>query len=502
MPAEAAPPPARPPVKPERRRLAVGAAGAAVLLGSIDAYVLVSVLVDMIGDLDIPVNHLERATPLVTGYLLGYIAGMPLLGRVSDRFGRRIVIHVCLAAFAIGSVVSAVSQDLAPLVAGRALQGLAGGALLPVTMALAADLFTARRRAVVLGWVGAAQELGAVLGPLAGAGIAALVGWRGIFWINLPLALLAALAVHFALPSERPRKDARIDFLGGGLLAVALALFTVGLYNPEPEDAVLPAWGPATIGAGLAVLVLFAFQQRRSRVRLLDPDGVRWTPYAASLVAGAAAGAVLMVTLVDTQLLAQTLLGLDSAGGALLLMWFLVGLPLGALAGGAVAARLGERVPSIAGFAAAAAAFAWIARTVGDADPRPEAGLACAGLALGLTIAPLSSAALRTVPEDRHGTAAAFAVVARMMGMLIGVAALTSWSLHRFQESTADLDTPLPFGVPEAEFLERQAVYLEALDRALAAQYADVFTAAAVVCLAGVLASVLLPGRAGVTSAV
>jgi MFS family permease len=487
-----------PPLRTGRRRLAVGAAGAAVLLGSIDAYVLVSVLVDMIGDLRIPVNHLERATPLVTGYLLGYIAGMPLLGRVSDRFGRRIVIHVCLAAFAIGSVVSAVSLELAPLVAGRALQGLAGGALLPVTMALAADLFAARRRAVVLGWVGAAQELGAVLGPLAGAGIAALVGWRGIFWINIPLAGLAMLAVHFALPSGTSRKDARIDFLGGGLLAVALGLFTVGLYNPEPEASVLPTWGPVAIAAGVAVLVVFAFQQRFSRVRLLDPDGVRWGPYAACLAASAAAGAVLMVTLVDTQLLAQTLLGLDSAGGALLLMWFLVGLPLGAVAGGALASRFGERIPSIAGFATAAAAYVWIARTVPDVSP----GLALAGLALGLTIAPLSSAALRTVPEDRHGTAAAFAVVARMMGMLVGVAALTSWSLNRFLESTADLDMPLPIGVTEAEFQQQYAVYLEALDRALAAQYADVFTAVVVICLAGAAASAALPGRVRVTSAV
>jgi MFS family permease len=476
-----------------RRRIAIGAAGAAVLLGSIDAYVLVSVLVDMIGELDIPVNHLERATPLVTGYLLGYTAGMPLLGRLSDRFGRKSVIQACLAAFAIGSLVSATATELAPLVAGRALQGLAGGALLPVTMALAADLFAADRRPVVLGWVGAAQELGAVLGPLFGAGVAALVGWRGIFWINLPLALLAALAVHYALPSGGARRDAeRVDVAGGLLLAAALGLFTVGLYNPDPEHAVLPPWGPVAIGAGAAALAVFAVQQRRSRVRLLDPAGVRWRPFAAGLAASLAAGAVLMVTLVDVQLLAQTLLGRDAAGGALLLLWFLAGLPAGALAGGALASRFGERVPAAVGFAAAAAAYAWLSRSLPEVD---TAGLALAGAALGATIAPLSSAALRTTPEGSHGTASAAVVVARMMGMLVGVAALTSWSLHRFQESTADLDTPLPFGVPEAEYAERLAVYQEALNAALAAQYADVFAAAAVICAAAALVAVALPGR-------
>ncbi|MFG3341823.1 MFS transporter [Glycomyces sp. NPDC048151] len=475
-----------------RRRLAIGAAGAAVLLGSIDAYVLVSVLVDMIGELRIPVNHLERATPLVTGYLLGYTAGMPLLGRLSDRLGRKPIIYACLAAFAAGSVVSATATALWPLVAGRALQGLAGGALLPVTMALAADLFAARRRPAVLGWVGAAQELGAVLGPLFGAGVAALVGWRGIFWINLPLALLAALAIHYALPKTEARRDtARIDWTGGLLIAVALGLFTVGLYNPDPEAAVLPSWGLPTVLAGVAVLVVFGFQQRFSTTRLLDSAGVAWRPFAAGLAASLAAGAVLMVTLVDVQLLAQTLRGLDSTGGALLLLWFLVGLPVGALIGGFAASRLGERLPAVIGFALAAAAFSWIGATVPDIEP----GLALAGAALGATIAPLSSAALRTTPEDSHGTASAAVVVARMMGMLIGVAALTSWSLHRFQNATADLDTPLPFGIPEAEYLALQADYLKAFNAALATQYAEVFTAAACICAAAALVSLLIPGR-------
>ncbi|THV27622.1 MFS transporter [Glycomyces paridis] len=480
-----------------RRRIAIGAAGAAVLIGSIDAYVLVTVLVDMIGEFGIPANHLERATPLVTGYLLGYTAGMPLLGRLSDRFGRKVVIHACLAAFAIGSLVSAVSTELAPLVAGRALQGLAGGALLPVTMALAADLFAARRRPVVLGWVGAAQELGAVLGPLFGAGVAALIGWRGIFWINLPLALLAALAIQYALPKTEARSSARVDVVGGLLLAIALGLFTVGLYNPDAQAGVLPSWGPPVLLAAAAALAAFGLHQWRSPVRLLDPAGVRGFPFGATLAASLAAGAVLMVTLVDVQLLAQTLRGLDATGGALLLMWFLVGLPVGALAGGALASRFGERLPAVAGFAAAAAAYLWIGRAVPDVEP----GLALAGAALGATIAPLSSAALRTTPEDAHGTASAAVVVARMMGMLVGVAALTSWSLHRFAESTADLDSPLPFGITEAEFLQRQAVYREALDAALAAQYADVFTAAAAICLAAALASLLLPGRVGARTA-
>ncbi|WP_051325928.1 MFS transporter [Glycomyces tenuis] len=482
------------PVGRGRRRIAIGAAGTTVLIGSIDAYVLVTVLVDMIGDLGIPVNHLERATPLVTGYLLGYVAGMPLLGRLSDRFGRRALIHACLAGFALGSLISATATDLVPLIAGRALQGLAGGALLPVTMALAADLFSARRRPVVLGWVGAAQELGAVIGPLFGAGVAFLVGWQGIFWINIPLAALAALAVHLTVPaSQRGGEREKVDVVGGILLALALGLLVVGLYNPEPETAMLPEWGPPVIAAGAAVLAAFLLWQWRSPVKLLDPAGVRWRPFGLGLAASLATGAALMVTLVDVQLMAQTLLGEDSTGGALLLLWFLIGLPVGAVAGGWLVARVGERVPAVAGLAAAACAYAWIANTLPEVEP----GLALAGFALGVVIAPLSAVALSATPEGQHGMASAAVVVARMMGMLLGVAALTSWSLHRFRESTADLDTPLPFGVPEAEYLRQQETYLEALDAALAAQYGDVFTATAVICLAGAACALGLTGRGG-----
>jgi MFS family permease len=492
------------------RRVAISAGSLAVLLGALDTYVVVTIMRDIMHDVHIPVNQLQRITWIVTMYLLGYIAAMPLLGRASDRFGRKLLLQASLALFMIGSVITALAGhwgDFHMLIAGRTIQGVASGALLPVTLALGADLWSQRNRAGVLGGIGAAQELGSVLGPLYGIFIVFLFhDWRYVFWINVPLTLIAMVMIQLSLPSrERTDEPERIDLVGGVLLAVALGLAVIGLYNPQPDGKqVLPSYGPPLVIGAIIVAVAFVIWERFSRTRLIDPAGVHFRPFLAALGASVTAGAALMVTLVDVELFGQGVLEMDQNQAAGLLLWFLIALPIGAVLGGWIATRIGDRAMTFVGLLIAAYGYWLIHYWREDVTshqhnffglftvPTMHADLFVAGLGLGLVIGPLSSAALRVVPAAQHGIASAAVVVARMTGMLIGVAALSAFGLYSFNQKLAHLTATIP---PNATLMERVEAQATLYLKAFAEMYGDIFEITVGICVAGALLGLLIGGR-------
>ncbi|OMC42208.1 MFS transporter [Mycobacterium sp. IS-1264] len=492
------------------RGVAISAGSLAVLLGALDTYVVVTIMRDIMRDVHIPLNQLQRITWIVTLYLLGYIAAMPLLGRASDRFGRKLLLQTALALFIVGSVVTALAGhfgDFHMLVAGRTVQGIASGALLPVTLALGADLWAQRNRAGVLGGIGAAQELGSVLGPLYGIFIVWLShDWRYVFWINVPLTLIAMAMIQFSLPShDRADKPEKIDLVGGLLLAIALGLAVIGLYNPQPDGKqLLPSYGlPLVIGA-IAVAVVFVIWERFSRTRLIEPAGVHFRPFLAALGASVTAGAALMVTLVDVELFGQGVLQMDQNQAAGLLLWFLIALPIGAVLGGWIATRIGDRAMTFIGLLIAAYGY-WLIHYWREdlleqrhnifgllTLPAMHADLLVAGLGLGLVIGPLSSAALRVVPPAQHGIASAAVVVARMTGMLIGMAALSAFGFYSFNRKLAHLTAEIP---PNATLMERVAAQATLFLKAFAQMFGDIFLITVGICIAGALLGLLVGGR-------
>jgi Na+/melibiose symporter-like transporter len=312
--------------------------------------------------------------------------------------------------------------------------------------------------------------------------------------------------IQISLPShDRSETPEKIDVVGGVLLAITLGLAVFGLYNPSPNgQQVLPSYGtPLVIGAVVAG-VAFLLWERFARTRLIDPAGVQFRPFLAALGASFAAGAALMVTLINVELFGQGVLGKSQNAAAGMLMFFMIALPVGALLGGVIATRVGDRAVAFVGLLIAAGGYVLISHWSMDLPhdkhnifglftlPAMQTDLLIAGLGLGLVIGPLTSAALRVVPSAEHGIASAAVVVSRMTGMLIGVAGLGAWGLYRFYQILNEKNAAIPSDMTGTERALEQA---HNLLPSFAGMYGEIFTATWIVCVLGALLGLLISGR-------
>ncbi len=418
----------------------------------------------------------------------------------------------CRSWAVLGSVITATAglmafAGLPWLVAGRFLQGLGGGGLVPLTLALAADLYRGPSRTVALGSVTALQEAGSVLGPLYGATLAAAVAslgsWRFVFWVNLPLAIICASGLLLAgreMPGIRSvRSLGSVDWVGASLLGLGLGLLVVALY---PDDPSTRATSGLLIPVGLLslfVLGLYIRRQLRQLEPLIPRALLRSRAFAGVTSANLLIGGALMVTLVDVPLVGRLVFGQDQLGSGLLLSHFLVGVPVGAIAGGLLATRAGFRVTTIAGLLLAAAAFiqmsGWSANELSfQAGPFriADLSLGLCGLGFGIVIAPLAARVLELTQAEHHGLASSLVVLARTMGMLVGLSALTAFGLYRFKQilGTPQLTDP---------DIEARIQHLERLvGAAFLQEYREIFLIAAGMCVLAAAIAVATMGPASV----
>ncbi len=467
---------------------------AGVFFASLDQTVIVTALPALMLDLEISIARIDEVAWVITGYLLGFTAAVPLAGRAGDVYGHRRAYQAGLVVIAVASVLVAVSSALGWIVAARIVQAVGGGALVASAIALASQRASTSRRAVVLGVVGASAEMGSVLGPLYGGAIIDLVGWRWIFWLNIPQSVVLLVGLAFVREAARP--GVRLDLGGGLLLGVVLALTTYALTQRDffRATSIEPY---LVLGTAIGVAGVLVAVENRAREPIVNTVLFATRRFMAAFSAQLLVGAGLIVALVTVPLMSDTVLGQTPLGGALRLMRFTGAMPFGAVAGGYMAQRFGVRAPTAAGLGFAAAGFALMSgwdETV--RDPALTLHLALGGFGFGLVIAPILTAAVGAGGERYRGTAAALIVVSRMLGMTLGLAALSGWGIGYFEVLTAHLTLPIP-GIeppPGAEVLTA-AEYQRGVTEASVAVFSRFFAVGAVLSLAAIIPSVWMTAR-------
>ena len=470
-----------------------------VFIAADDQTVVVTLLPQIIVDMKILPTELDRASWTITGYLLGYLAAMPLLGKLSDVWGHRRLYMISMVAFMVGSVAVALAPTLSWLVAARVFQAVGAGALVPISIAIAGDLFPSGRRGLSYGLIGASAEAGGVIGPLWGGliprsldGVWTIDGWRWVFWINIPLGV-AVLVVLVLLMAPSPRYLAKVDYLGGGLIALSLAALTLALARVDVHDALMVGY----LIASAAAVALLVVRLRVATDPLLPRAMFRGWPFRSANATHLMVGGALIIGMVTIPLMANTVMGLTPLDGGLWLMRMTAAIPVGAVLGGLLCQRLDYRVPTMLGLGLAALGFALMSGwDTGIADPALTVHLAIAGLGFGLLIAPIALAATDSVGKANRGTAAATVTAMRMVGMTLGLATLTAWGSDRFQGLAPASQWPFQMdGETGAQFQQRMLEYQGAVTSAGMTLFNEFFLIAMAVCVVGMLPAALMAWR-------
>jgi EmrB/QacA subfamily drug resistance transporter len=363
----------------------------------------------------------------VDAYTIVLASLLMLAGSTGDRLGRRRTFQTGLALFAAGSLACSVAPTLGWLIAARALQGIGGSMLNPVAMSIITNVFTdPRERSRAIGAWGATVGVSLALGPIVGGALTETISWRAIFWINVPIALIAVVLTALFVPESRAQRQRRVDPAGQVLVIVALAAVTYGII-----DGPAAGWGSAQtiglFGLALAALAMLVPYERRRRDPLIEPRFFRSAPFSgATLIAISAFAGFAGFLLLNT-------LYLQEVRGYSALQAGLCTLPMAVLAGlfaplsGRIVGRRGARPSLIFGgvcMLGAPLLLTSLSRTT------PLALLlgvyAIYGMGFGAINPPITYTAVSGMPDNQAGVAAAVASTSRQVGQTLGVAIIGS----------------------------------------------------------------------------
>src|SRR5256885_3494677 len=332
---------------PPRRKLTImGAVLLTMFLASLDQTVVGTALPRIVTDL----NGASLYAWVVTAYLLASTVTVPIYGKFSDVFGRKVMLMIGVCIFLVGSGLCGASQNMNQLIAFRTVQGLGAGALFPIVLATIGDLYSPRERGRFQGLFGAVFGLSFIVGPFIGGWITDNISWHWVFYVNLPFGIASLIVLSITLPGigRRTASARDLDYLGivvftGGVVPLMIGLSNKGYVNGQGQ---LPNWTDLTVGGliilGLVILVGFVFVEMRAKEPIIPLDLFRGRDYSVSMAAVFVFGIAMFAAILFMPRFYQTVRGISATASGYYIWPLLVGLTGGSIGSGLLISRVGR----------------------------------------------------------------------------------------------------------------------------------------------------------------
>ncbi len=423
------------------------------LLTALDQTVVGTAAPRILADL----NGFSQYAWVATAYLLASTVTMPIYGKVSDMYGRRPFFLGGMLVFLLGSALSGLSQSMTQLILFRALQGIGGGAIMPIVSSIIGDLFPPAERGKWQGMTVSVWGIASILGPLAGGWITDHWGWRWVFYVNMPIGIIALGLTAFTLERYRVQRQHTVDYLG----ALALTAATVPLLLAFSWAGTQYAWtSPIIIGLLIftaGMIGIFLLIERRAAEAILAPGLFANRIFSVSVVTTFVVGAGLLGSLYFLPLFVQGVTGQTATNAGVALMPIMFGVIISSVVGGLIMSRTGRyKALALAGLAIAMGGMFLLSRLdVRASEAAVARDMFVLGLGIGISMTLFTIIVQNAFPPERIGQVTGALNFFREIGGTIGLAVLGSVMTNRFHEQfLLHLSPALRQQVPPAQLAQ------------------------------------------------